>query len=299
MDYSPVAIFCYNRPDKLNSLINSLQKNPECSQTVAYFFVDIPKEGKNKLTEEILYLINEINFFKDKKIILRTENYGLSKNILNGVDFVLKENKTIICLEDDLIVSKAFLSYMNNCLDFYNLEKKVWHINGWSYPQLRLSKSKIVVGKLVNSWGWATWSDRWSYHDVRKTNRISKANKDVRKTFNFYGLANWEQQLKDNDTKKISTWAIFWYQTIFLNNGFSIYPVRSHVFNDGMDGTGENSGVSKIFDVKLNNLKSENFQNSLYVDRLNNFFTILFYMKIFLMKKFKYTLGKFQKRKIS
>lgn len=297
MRYSPLAIFCFNRLDKLKLLIKSLEKNPECNFTTAYFFVDIPVEGKNNLTKEILDFIYKIEVFKDKKIILRDLNFGLSKNISEGIDFVLKENHKIICLEDDLIVSQNFLNYMNNCLEYYEQEKSVWHINGWCYPQLRTSKSKIVVGKLMNSWGWATWSDRWSQHDERKNNIISTFDDSTRRNFNFYGLTNWEQQLKDNDSGKISTWAIYWYQTIFLKNGLTIYPVKSHVFNNGMDGSGVNSGVSKLFDVKLNNSKSVNFQKTLKLNKVNNFFTLLFYLKIFYFKKFKYIFGKFQNRK--
>ena len=64
-----------------------------------------------------------------------------------------------------------------------------------------------------------------------------------------------------------------------------------------MDGSGVNSGVSKLFDVKLNNSKSVNFQKTLKLNKVNNFFTLLFYLKIFYFKKFKYIFGKFQNRK--
>ena len=44
--------------------------------------------------------------------------------------------------------------------------------------------------------------------------------------------------------------------------------------------SGVNSEVSKLFDVKLNNSKSVNFQKTLKLNKVNNFF-VLFYLKIF------------------
>ena len=50
---------------------------------------------------------------------------------------------------------------MNDCLNAFYNDKHVWHINGWSYPQIRIDNKNIFFGKLMNSWGWATWRDRW------------------------------------------------------------------------------------------------------------------------------------------
>ena len=60
----------------------------------------------------------------EKKVIVNEENKGLKNNILDGIDYVLQENESVICLEDDLVVSKYFLSYMNNALEKYQNEKK-------------------------------------------------------------------------------------------------------------------------------------------------------------------------------
>ena len=66
--------------------------------------------------------------------------------------------------------------------------------------------------------------DRWSQHDERKNNIISTFDDSTRRNFNFYGLTNWEQQLKDNDSGKISTWAIYMVSDDIFKNGLTIYP---------------------------------------------------------------------------
>ena len=119
---------------------------------------------------------------------------------------------------------------MNDTLEKFKNEKRIWHINGWAYPQIRLNSRKIVFGKLMNSWGWATWNDRWEQHEERSLNLISCLDYKTRKDFNFNNLTNWEQQLIDNEKGKISTWAVFWYQTIFLNNGLTVFQQWYHCF---------------------------------------------------------------------
>ena len=114
----------------------------------------------------------------------------------------------------------------------------------------------------------------------------------TKRNFNFSNLTNWEQQLIDNENGKISTWAIFWYQTIFLNNGLTVYPTKSLVINNGMDGFGTNSGKTKLFNTKLIKVEPNNFPKNIYVNKINSIFTILFYLKLNLLKKINYFIDK-------
>lgn len=51
---------------------------------------------------------------------------------------------------------------------------------------------------------------------------------------------------------KLYTWAIFWYLTVYLNNGFSLHPRESLTKNIGTDGSGTHfSGKTNVFEVEL------------------------------------------------
>jgi hypothetical protein len=284
---APIAIFCYNRLDKLNNLIDSIKKNEEYSNSKIYFFIDI-FEHDPSVTHEIIEYVQKIEGFLEKEVIVRDKSYGLRDNILTGIDYVFKSEEMIICLEDDLIIDKYFLFYMNLCLNHFKDQKNVWHINGWSYPRVTFFSSRIIIGRLINSWGWATWKDRWLLHDERENNLITNLDNSEKKKFNYYNLTNWEQQLKDNDANKIKTWAIFWYQTVFLKNGLSVYPSRSLIFNSGMDGSGTNSGISKIFETALKQKKVYKLPKKIKENKINSLFTILFYIKINFFKRINY-----------
>ena len=65
---------------------------------------------------------------------MKEKIFGTKKNIVNAINETFKKFNKIIVIEDDLILSKSFLYFMNFCLNNYKDKKKIWHINGWSYP---------------------------------------------------------------------------------------------------------------------------------------------------------------------
>ena len=60
-----------------------------------------------------------------------------------------------------------------------------------------------------------------------------------------------------------------------------------------MDGFGTNSGKTKLFNTKLIKVEPNNFPKNIYVNKINSIFTILFYLKLNLLKKLTILLIKF------
>ena len=50
-----------------------------------------------------------------------------------------------------------------------------------------------------------------------------------------------------NKQGKINTWCIFFYATMFLNNGLCLYPTKSLVRNIGHDGSGTHCATSSEY----------------------------------------------------
>ena len=85
-DYAPLAIFTYNRPEHLSSLLDSLSLNPEAKFSTAFFFADgLKRDTDKEKCDEVLKIINSTSIFKDKFIVNRESNLGLKENILSGV----------------------------------------------------------------------------------------------------------------------------------------------------------------------------------------------------------------------
>lgn len=78
--------------------------------------------------------------------------------------------------------------------------------------------------------------------------------------------------------KKISTWAIFWYQTIFLNKGYCLMPSKSVVLNKGFEN-GEHGTGNKNSIKKLSNNKISNFPKKIIISKLFDRILSLYFLK--------------------
>ena len=167
----------------------------------------------------------------------------------------MKGNTKVIVLEDDIKVSKYFLDYMNQTLNLYKNKKKIWHISGWNYNVKVSNSYDAYFTRTMNCWGWATWKDRWKYFNKNPNEIIKKwSNKDVYR-FNFDGSYNFFSQIERNKSKKINTWAIFWYATIFQNKGLCLNPKKTLVSNIGIGNSASNTkSFDDVFNGNASNL---------------------------------------------
>lgn len=293
MEYAPIIIFGYDRPYHLERMLKSLYMNEEVQSSEAFIFIDGIKSSTDKENhQKVIDLISVKLPFLNTNVILRNENLGCKKNVIFGITEVLSKNDRAIILEDDLILGRNFLNFMNNSLARYKEIKNVWHVNGYSYPQIIKNKKKASVSVLAQPWGWGTWDDRWNIFYEGKyyeNNIISTLDKEKRKKYNFYNLATyWEDALKLDQVQKNSIWDAYWYQTIFLNDGLTIFPQLSHVQNSGFDGSGLHCGINNQFDTKLNSNKTTKYPLILKESKLFKFNTYLFFKKYKILDYFQY-----------
>jgi hypothetical protein len=173
-------------------------------------------------------------------VIERQTNYGLAHNIIEGVTVVSSRYGRVIVLEDDIVTSPHFLSFMNAALNKYVDESHVWHISGWNYPIDPAGLDEAFLWHVMNCWGWATWADRWQHFTKNPQRLIDTWSKNKIRKFNLDGGHDFWNPIIANHQGKSNTWAIFWYSTIFEHQGMCLNPSSSLVRNIGNDGTGEN-----------------------------------------------------------
>ena len=189
---------------------------------------------------------------------MRKKNFGLALNITSGISEVLKKEKFAIFLEDDLVVSRNFLNYMNLNLSKYQNNRKVWHISGFNFNVKINSKETQFFTRVANCWGWATWSNRWKNFKKNPNEIINKWNKKKIKKFNFDGTYNFFSQIQRNENRTLNSWAIFWYSTIFNKQGLCINPIKSMTKNIGMGESATNTKkIEKILNSSVNNIDQE------------------------------------------
>ena len=212
--YSPIAIFLYNRPDKALSCIESLMKNNFFFDSPLYFFIDGPKNSSDLMKiEKIKQTINLFEFKNIEKIVFREKNIGLANSIFSGVQDVFKKHDRIIVIEDDLILHEYFLTFMNNCLEFYNFES-IYHVSGFVWGSGLENKINIpLLIPNINSWGWGTWKTKWEGFELGQidNNIVNNFSSNKIQAFNLNNSYNYFRILKKQLLGKVDSWAIQWY----------------------------------------------------------------------------------------
>ncbi len=245
---APVAIFVYNRPDHTRQTVEALAANALAAQTPLHVFSDAPRdEAARRSVEEVQSYIRTITGFKSVTIIERATNFGLARSIIDGVTSLCDAFGRVIVLEDDLVISPHFLSYMNDALTRYEHKDQVMQIAGYMFPvEVDIHEDALLL-PFITSWGWATWSRAWRNFDAEaKGYERLVDDRLLRDRFNLGGHYDYFKMLRAYREGTVDSWAIRWYLSVFLHGGLALFPKKTLVSNLGFDGSGVNCAVSKI-----------------------------------------------------
>jgi hypothetical protein len=289
-ELAPIVLFVYNRSVHTEQTLDALMQNTLASESTLYIYCDGPKKSASeadlKKIQNVRKIVKKEKWCKTVHIIESVMNQGLATSIRTGVTDIVKKHGKVIVMEDDLLTSSAFLSYMNKALNYYEIRKSVFSISAYCLPPNKFQipddyNYDVFVGLRNSSWGWATWNDRWQQVDweVSVFDEI-KSNPEIKEAFNRRGDDVFEM-LEMQQSGKLDIWSIQFTVAHFKNHAVSIIPTISYVDNIGFDGTGENCGVTEALkNTRLSENEDIRFIDILYLDkRLTNAFYNVYYTK--------------------
>jgi len=248
MTCAPLALFVYNRPDHTRRTVEALAANALASETPLHVFSDAPRNRAAKLAvEAVRSYIRTITGFQSVTIIERETNFGLARSIIEGVTSLCEMYGRVVVVEDDLVTSPHFLSYMNDALTQYEYEDRVMQIVGYMFPVSLTLKEDAVFLPVTSSWGWGTWKRAWQHFDASGSGYQDLAkDQNLQRAFNLNGKGEFFKMLVSQLRGKTDSWAIRWYLSVFLMKGLVLYPRKPLVENVGFDGSGVNCVASRI-----------------------------------------------------
>jgi hypothetical protein len=251
---APICLFTYNRLSETIETIEALKNNYLASESDLIVFSDGPKnDTADKNVENVRNYIRGISGFKSINIIESSINKGLANSIISGVSYILENYEKVIVLEDDLISAPNFLNFMNQALDFYEDQNKIYSISGYTMdlPSLEKSKVDFYLGYRASSWGWGTWKNRWNKvcWEIKDHNRFFLSPiKHIRflRGGSDLSLMLWRQM-----HGKIDSWAIRWCYHQFKNDLLTVFPSKSKVINIGSGDSATHTKKLNRFNVQL------------------------------------------------
>lgn len=264
---TPITLFTYNRLWETRQTVEALKNNFLASESELFVFSDGPKNSAAvQKVDEVRDYLKTISGFKKIHIFESESNNGLAESIISGVSQIVSEYGKIIVLEDDLITNRGFLKFMNDALNFYENEKRIQSVNGFSLFIKDLNNdSDIYFHKRPFSWGWATWSDRWDNEVFNKEtlrNEIESEPHLLKQFKEEYGddIVN---MLTGSINNKNDSWYVRWAYNHFKNNNYSLYPKYSLVDNIGF---GENGTHCKTINPYIYQLEDKDKKKFNFTD---------------------------------
>ncbi len=249
---TPITLFTYARPDHTQRTVEALLRNPGVNEHDLIVYSDAPRTpDKAKAVATVREYLQTIVGFRSVTIHHRPHNYGLAKSIIEGVTEVLSRYERIIVLEDDMVTSPHFLSYMNDALDRFADDERVISVHGYVYPvHQALPEAFFLRG--ADCWGWATWRRGWSLFNPDGQALLDELKRrNLIKSFDFNGAYGYSQMLESQIKGTNDSWAIRWYASAFLADKLTLYPSRSLVHNIGNDSSGMHCGTTTALDAEL------------------------------------------------
>ena len=188
-DSTPIALFTYNRPEHTTRLFDSLARNDRLDECQLYVYCDGAKKPEHAAgVEANRHVVKQWAERLGATVIERSENLGLARSIVTGVTELCTQYGRVIVLEDDLILSPDFLTYMLNALHRYQDEPTVYQISGYMFPVKHPAKPDAFFLPLTTTWGWATWDRAWRSFDWQASGAQERlADPDFRRRFDLNG----------------------------------------------------------------------------------------------------------------
>ncbi|MCB4807309.1 glycosyltransferase [Tamlana sp. 62-3] len=268
-----IVYYCFNRINhtrKSFSKILNYRKDRDL-----FVFCDGFKENDDNGVKKVRAFIKKNTNSEEKiEVVFRDKNYGLAKNVIEGINVVFKKGyEGVIVLEDDCVPEESFFNYMQESLIKYKYQDKIKHISGFALPMKFAFEYDNYFTPYPCSWGWATWKKEWlacNFEDEAYYQQILN-DKELKEKFDFSGKS-FSHFLKLQTKGEINSWLIRWYAHIFKEKGLCSWASTSQIKNIGFDGTGEHKvSYDRFNQTKVHNKTifkfDENFSCNLDVIR--------------------------------
>lgn len=236
-----ICVICYNRKLDLTRLLNCLL---EIKSNVN---IDLIISIDYSPSQEAIYdLIKSTEWSLGKLIIHKHKhNLGLKKHVLLCGDYS-QDYDCLVLLEDDLIISPYFLSYLTSALESTDSDNNLAGISLYSYSKNESTKMPFLplidsydtyFVQYPSSWGFAVTNTQW-------------------KSFKDW-LIEWDcDDFHDDDVPLyVSTWSKQSWKKHMIRylvktDKYFIYPRFSLTSNPGSNGTHHND-IGSLYSVPI------------------------------------------------
>ena len=163
----PVLLIAFNRPWHTSQVWEALRSWQPERLLVA---VDAPRPGVPRdaaACEAVLKLVSAPDWPCELSLHKANSHLGCRHGPATAISWAFAQVEQAIVLEDDCLPDRSFFSYCAELLERFGSQPQVMGIGGhrWEAPD-QLNGPSYYASHYPNTWGWASWADRWAKFDL-------------------------------------------------------------------------------------------------------------------------------------
>ena len=233
---TPVAIFIFNRPDLTERVFVEIRRARPVSLLV---IADGPRKrvaSDRRKCGAARAAATAVDWPCTVRTNFSSTNLGCQKRMASGLDWVFRECRQAIVLEDDCLPHPDFFAFCDQMLRRYRDEPKVMQISGTNVQEGQSrTRFSYYFSRYNHVWGWATWRRAWRLYDVKATGWEKTIwSKRYRKIFTGNAERRlWHNLFHEVTQGRVDTWDCQWFLTILRAGAFTITPDVNLISNLG------------------------------------------------------------------
>ena len=163
----PVLLIAFNRPWHTAQVWEALRSLQPQRLLVA---VDAPRASVASdaaACQAVRELLSSPDWPCELSVRYATSHQGCRHGTADAISWAFEQVQQAIILEDDCVPHPSFFPYCAELLERYCSHSQVMGIGGhrWEGPN-QPSAASYYASRYPNTWGWASWADRWSWFDL-------------------------------------------------------------------------------------------------------------------------------------
>jgi hypothetical protein len=229
----PVAIFLYNRPEKLDRVFASVTA---ARPRELLLIADGPKDAADaRGCSAARAVVEELGWECEVSRLYSPVNLGCHVRVRTGLDWVFSRVDRAVILEDDCVPAASFFPFCAALLEYYRDDYRIMDIAGSNF-RVTPRPYSYYFSAYAGVWGWATWRrawlraadtfERWPELDrMGLLESVCTSGSEVRLWRSRFDAAYGGRQ--------ILPWDWQWHLTLWAENGLSAVPSANLVSNIG------------------------------------------------------------------
>jgi len=233
----PVILFAYARPAHLGRVLGCLRENAVPRLLV---FADGAKGAADAAAVAAVRAQLRAVDWTEVRLVERTENLGLGRNVLAGVTAAAAEYEAFVVWEDDLICVPGTYAWLCAALEHYAPEPRVMSVTAWTHPRVTPAAlgGRPYFDARAESWVWGTWARAW--RGMPAESALAKMAAAARHGVSPDAFGFDLPDMAREEVRK-NLWAVRWLYHHLLHGGLCLRPPWSMVEHIGFDATATNA----------------------------------------------------------